>query len=39
MKLLTKKQNQWLWFIGLWFAGLAVAFMLASVIRWMMRMS
>jgi hypothetical protein len=35
----SKKQHQWLWFIGLWCGGLAVVFLLASVIRWMMRIS
>ena len=29
----SKKQHQWLWFIGLWSGGLAVVFLMASVIR------
>ena len=36
MKLLTKKKQQWAWFIGLWCAGLTSMFLLASLIRWMM---
>lgn len=35
----SKRKHQWLWFIGLWCGGLAVAFLLASFIRWMMRIS
>ena len=39
MKLLTKKQQQWVWFIGLWCGGLTVVLLLAYLIRWMMRIS
>jgi hypothetical protein len=37
MKALTKKQQQWAWFIGLWCGGLGAVLLLAYVIRWMMR--
>lgn len=36
MSPITKKQKQWLWFIGLWLGGLSVVLLLAVVIRWMM---
>jgi hypothetical protein len=36
MKLFTKKQQQWAWFIGLWCGGLAATLLLAYLIRWMM---
>jgi uncharacterized membrane protein len=39
MKPLTKKQRQWVWFIGLWCGGLAAVLLLAHLIRWMMRIS
>jgi len=39
MKALTKKQQQWSWFIGLWCGGLAAVMLLAYLIRWMMRIS
>lgn len=32
----TKKQKQWLWFIGLWLGGLSAVLLLAALIRWMM---
>lgn len=32
-KLLTKSQKQWLWFIGLWFGGLASVFSLSYLIK------
>ena len=34
MRAFTEKQRQWLWFGLLWCAGLAAAFILASVVRW-----
>jgi uncharacterized membrane protein len=37
MKALTKKQQQWAWFIVLWCGGLGAVLLLAYVIRWMMR--
>jgi len=39
MRLLTKKQQQWVWFIGLWCGGLAAVLLLARIIRWLMRIS
>jgi hypothetical protein len=38
MKAFTKRQQQWAWFIGLWCAGLSAAFLLAGLIRWLLRM-
>jgi len=36
MKPLTKKQQQWLWFLFLWCGGLAAAALLAYVVRLLM---
>lgn len=36
MKPVTEKGKQWLWFAGLWCAGLAAMSLLAGLIRWMM---
>lgn len=33
--MLTKKQREWLWFFGLWFAGLASVAALAYAIRFL----
>ena len=33
MKNLTKKQSQWAWFIGLYFAGFLVIFTIAQLIK------
>jgi uncharacterized membrane protein len=37
MKPLTKKQQQWVWFVVLWCGGLTAVLLLAYLIRWMMR--
>jgi hypothetical protein len=34
MKACTRKQRQWLWFAGLWCAGLIAAWVLATLTRW-----
>ena len=39
MKPLTKKQQQWVWFVGLWCGGLAAVLLLVRMIRWLMRLS
>jgi hypothetical protein len=31
----TDKQKQWLWFVCLWCAGLAGAFVLAQAAKWL----
>jgi len=36
MKPLTKKQQQWLWFLALWCGGLAAAALLAYLVRLIM---
>jgi hypothetical protein len=36
MKQLTKKQRQWLWFVGLWCGSLSAVLLLAYVLRLMM---
>ena len=36
MKSLTKKQQQWMWFLVLWCGGLAAAALLASLVRLIM---
>ncbi len=33
MKKLSKKQSQWLWFIGLYIGGFLVVFTMAQLIR------
>ncbi len=33
---LTSRQKQWLWFILLWCAGLAVVLTLSYIIKWAM---
>jgi hypothetical protein len=33
MKALTRKQQQWLWFVVLWCGGLAAAALLAYLVR------
>jgi hypothetical protein len=33
MKKLSKKQSQWAWFIGLYFAGFLTIFTIAQLIR------
>ena len=35
MKKPTKKQRQWLWFVGLWCGGLIAVFLLSYLIRWL----
>jgi hypothetical protein len=35
MKACIEKRRQWLWFAALWCGGLAVAFGLASAVRWL----
>jgi hypothetical protein len=37
MRALTKKQQQWLWFVVLWCGGLAAAALLAYMVRLLMR--
>ena len=37
MRALTKKQQQWLWFVALWFGGLAAAALLAYFVRLLMK--
>lgn len=37
MKRFTKKQIQWMWFIGLWLVSLATVYSVAQVIRWLMQ--
>jgi hypothetical protein len=39
MKRPTKKQRQWLWFVGLWCGSLSAVFLLAYIIRWMLGVS
>ncbi len=39
MKAFTKKKRQWIWFIGLWFGGFSAVYLLAYLIRWMMRIT
>jgi hypothetical protein len=39
MRPLTEKQQQWIWFVGLWCGGLAAVLALAKMIRWLMRIS
>jgi len=39
MKAFTKKQQQWAWLIGLWCGSLAAVFLLASLIRLLMKIS
>lgn len=39
MKPLTKKQQQWIWFVGLWCGGLAAVLLLAKLIRSLMQIS
>ena len=36
MRALTKKQQQWVWFVVLWCGGLAAAAMLAYFVRLLM---
>jgi len=36
MKQLTKRTSQWVWFVGLWCAGLSAVLLLAYLIRWVM---
>ncbi len=36
MKALTRKQQQWLWFVVLWCGGLAAAALLAYFVRLLM---
>lgn len=33
MKALSKKTNQWLWFIGLWFAGFTTMGLIAYALK------
>jgi phage shock protein PspC (stress-responsive transcriptional regulator) len=35
MKTSTERRRQWLWFVGLWCAGLAATAILAYLTRWM----
>jgi hypothetical protein len=37
MRPITEKQKQWLWFVGLWFAGLGAVAVLAYAVRWLIR--
>jgi len=39
MKRLTKRQSQWVWFVGLWCAGFSAVLLLSYIIRWMMSLS
>ncbi len=34
---MQSKQKQWLWFIGLWCAGLLAAYLLTLPLRWLIR--
>jgi hypothetical protein len=36
MRALTKKQQQWLWFVVLWCGGLAAVMLLAYLVRLLM---
>lgn len=36
MKALTKKQKQWIWFVGLWCAGLGTVYLMSGIIRLLM---
>lgn len=36
MKTHIKCRRQWLWFTGLWLAGLGAALLLASVAKWLL---
>ncbi len=36
MRALTKKQQQWLWFVALWCCGLAAVMLLAYLVRLLM---
>ena len=38
MKPVTDKQQQWIWFILLWLGGLTAVFLIATLIRWMIRL-
>jgi hypothetical protein len=38
MKTFTKKQRQWIWFVLLWFGGLAAALVLSYAMRWVIRL-
>lgn len=39
MKALTEKNRQWLWFGGLWCAGLLTCLLLAYAVRLILRMT
>ena len=39
MKFHTKKQKQWLWFIGLWCAGLLSVFAISYIIKIIMNIA
>jgi len=38
MRPITKNQKQWLWFVGLWCAGLLSVAVLAYGVRWLIRL-
>jgi hypothetical protein len=38
MRPITRRQKQWLWFAGLWLAGLVSAAVLAYAARWLIRL-
>ena len=35
----TKRQKQWLWFIGLWLGGLGSVMLLSSIIKFVMQIA
>lgn len=39
MKALTEKERQWLWFTGLFCAGLISVLLLTYLVRWMISLS
>jgi hypothetical protein len=39
MRAITKKQQQWLWFVVLWCGGLLTTIFLARLVRWMVSIS
>ena len=38
MKAITKRRQQWAWFLALWCAGLSAALLLSGLIRWLLRL-
>jgi hypothetical protein len=39
MKACTEKQRQWIWFVALWCGGIAAAFVLASLVRLLIKVT